>query len=317
MTYLIAVAVAALVGVLVYLLLQRAFGQPSLSGRMAQYTGEQTAAAAEPRPRPQSAGLRGVGASVGRLAPKGIVAHYDRQLQAASVPIKGEEMAGAAAGCFALGALLGWLLLQLPGALIGAVVGSQLPELLLKSHQKKRLKNADDQLVDFLAMTANALRAGYSFQQALDLASREMPDPIGAELRRTLREVNLGVPLDTALQRLVERLPTADLDLLVTAVLVQRQVGGDLAGIMDKMAFTIRERQRIKGKIMSQTAQGRMSGIIISVLPLALLAILNVVSPDYMSTMFRHPLGITLLAIGAVMIFLGIIMIKKIVNIDI
>jgi tight adherence protein B len=176
---------------------------------------------------------------------------------------------------------------------------------------------AEDQLVDFLTMTANAMRAGHSFLQALELAAREMPDPIGLELRRTLREVSLGLTLEEALLRMVERLPSADLDLLMTAVMIQRQVGGDLASILDNIASTIRERQRIKAEVRTLTAQGRLSGWVISLLPIVLALLLNQLNPSYMRLLWTHPIGVMLLGCSAVSMALGIFFTNRIIRIDV
>lgn len=316
MVALIAGSAAGLVGLLSLLLLVRVFGRRNVSGRIADYlaiSGRETAATTVRRER----GFRGAWLSLGRLAPKRLSQHYSDILQKASIPLKGEELASAIGVSTLLGMVLGGLVLSVPGWFLGAYVGAKLPGWLLKSHLRRRLRIAEEQLVDFLAMTANAMRAGHSFLQALDLAAREMPDPIGLELRRTLREVNLGLTVEDALLRLVDRLPSPDLDLLITAVLIQRQVGGDLASILDNIAATIRGRQRIKGEVQTLTAQGRMSGWVISLMPIGLALILNTMNPEYMRLLWTDPIGIILLAVGAVSMSLGIFIINKIVKIDI
>lgn len=252
-----------------------------------------------------------------KLAPKGLSQRYAPILLQASIPLKGEEMAGAIGVSMLLGALLGGVLFSLPGVLIGGVAGYRFPSVVLRSHLKRRLRNAEEQLVDFLTLSANAMRAGNSLLQALDLAGKEMPDPIGAELKRTLREVNLGLSADEALQRLVVRIPSADLDLVVTAVLIQRQVGGDLAGILDNIASTIRERQHMKAQVRTLTAQGRLSGIVIAGLPVVLLLVMRLMSPDYVRLLWTEPLGLALLGAGVVSQILGMIFINKVIQVEV
>jgi len=153
--------------------------------------------------------------------------------------------------------------------------------------------------------------------QALDLAGKEMPDPIGFELKRCLREISLGIPVEEALHRLSTRLPSADLDLIVTAVLIQRQVGGDLAGVLDSIASTIRGRQHIKSQVRTLTAQGRLSGWVISLLPFGLLVVMNLLNGEYVSLLWRHPVGIALLGAGICSQLMGIFFINKIIKIEV
>lgn len=259
-------------------------------------------------------GLRGLAS---KWAPKQLTQHYAPILQQAGIPLKGEEMATAIGACTLLGIVLGGLVLSVPGWLIGGIIGSQMPGHLLKSHLKRRLRMAEQQLVDFLSFSANAMRAGNSLLQALDLAGREMRDPIGAEMRRTLREVNLGLSVDEALQRLVVRLPSADLDLVMTAVLIQRQVGGDLAGILDSIASTIRERQHMKAQVRTLTAQGRLSGYVIAGLPFVLLVVMHLLNPDYIELLWTEPLGLFMLGAGVVSQVFGVIVISKVIQVEI
>lgn len=313
---LIAGLVTALVGLLLSTWLARIFGgQQDVSGRISAYlaTGRRDRAGETKR----VVGWRGIWQSIGRLAPKRLSQHYSRVLQQASVPLKGEEMAAAIGISAFLGMAVGGLLLSVPGWLLGGVCGGKLPGLLLRSHLKHRLRLAEQQFVDFLTLCANAMRAGHSWLQALELAAREMPDPMGLELTRTLREVGLGLSAEEALLRMVERLPSADLDLMITAVLIQRQVGGDLASILDNIAATIRERQRIKAEVRTITAQGRLSGWVISLLPVVLALLLNVMNPEYISLLWTHPVGLMMLLSSVFSMALGVYAINRIVKIDI
>ena len=243
----------------------------------------------------RSGGLRLL---LAKWAPKHLSQRYAPVLQQAGIPLKGEELAGFIGLSTVIGVILGGLLLSLPGWVIGGIIGSQVPGQVLKSYLKRRLRAAEEQLVDFLTLSANAMRAGNSLLQALDLSARELPEPIGTELKRTLREINLGLSVDEALHRLVARLPSADLDLVVTAVMIQRQVGGDLAGILDSIASTIRQRQQMKAQVRTLTAQGRLSGLVIAGLPFGLLLILRAMNPEYVSLLWTEPIGLLLLGTG-------------------
>lgn len=259
-------------------------------------------------------GLRSV---LTKWAPKRLSQRYAPILQQAGIPLKGEEMAMFIGVSTVLGVLLGGLLLSIPGWIIGGIVGYHVPGQVLKSHLKRRLRATEEQLVDFLTLSANAMRAGNSLLQALDLAGREMIDPIGTELKRTLREINLGLSVDDALQRFVVRIPSADLDLVVTAVIIQRQVGGDLAGILDNIASTIRQRQQMKAQVRTLTAQGRLSGMVIAGLPFILLLALRAMNPEYVSLLWTEPLGLLLLGVGLVSQIIGMVLINKIVQVEI
>ena len=280
-----------------------------------EYSTEKRQLTVDRSPKEQRRG--GLRAVLTRWAPKRLSQRYAPILQQAGIPLKGEEMATFIGVSTILGVLLGGVLLSIPGWIIGGIVGYQVPGQVLKSHLKRRLRAAEEQLVDFLTLSANAMRAGNSLLQALDLAGREMPDPIGNELKRTLREINLGLSVDDALQRLVVRIPSADLDLVVTAVIIQRQVGGDLAGILDNIATTIRQRQQMKAQVRTLTAQGRLSGMVIAGLPFLLLVILRAMNPEYVSLLWTEPLGLLLLGAGLVSQVIGIVLINKIVQVEI
>lgn len=203
------------------------------------------------------------------------------------------------------------LLLLLP------LVGLGLPHFLLQRSEKARLKTFDQQLPDALAIVANALRSGYSFLQAMDVVSREMPDPISKEFSLVLRECRVNIPVEQALLHMVDRVKSPDLDLMVTAVVIQRQVGGNLAEVLEKIGVTIKDRIRLLGEVRTLTTQGRTSGWIVSMLPVALALLFQVVSPGYITPLFTHPVGWALLAIGVVMQGIGIMTIRRMVNLEV
>jgi tight adherence protein B len=208
--------------------------------------------------------------------------------------------------------------------LIGVLVGFLAPRFWLGHRKSSRLSAFNKQLPDTITLIANALRAGSSFLQAIELVVREARPPINIEFGRVIREVNLGLPFDTALENMVRRVKSEDFELMATAIAIQHQVGGNLAEILDSIAFTIRERVRIKGEINTLTAQQRLSGYVVAGLPIGLAAILLIIAPTFFAPMFDKPpdligipLGVILLAIGGFAMFVGFQAIRKIVDIEV
>jgi len=208
--------------------------------------------------------------------------------------------------------------------LIGALIGFFLPRFWLNRRKNGRLNAFNKQLPDTITLIANALRAGSSFLQAIELVVRESRPPISTEFSRVIREVNLGLPFDQALENMVRRVRSDDLELMATAISIQHQVGGNLAEILDSIAYTIRERVRIKGEIRTLTAQQRLSGYVVGFLPIGLAGFLFVAAPGFMDPMFDNPpgiiglpAGVIILAIGGFMMFIGFMLIRKIVDIEV
>ena len=183
-----------------------------------------------------------------------------------------------------LGGLLAWFIGNRHpiSALIGALAGAFAPGMYVSSQQKKRLAKFNDQLSDMLNLMVNGLRAGYSTMQAMEAISKELPPPISDEFRRVVQEMQIGIPMETALENLLRRIPSEDLDFMITAVNVQREVGGNLAEILDNISFTIRERVRIKGEVRVLTSQVRTSGSVLSLIPFGLTIILWFLNPEYL-----------------------------------
>src|ERR1700704_2209040 len=202
-------------------------------------------------------------------------------------------------------------------ALIGIPVGYFAPGFFLKFRQRRRLKAFNNQLGDTVVLLSNALKAGYSFAQAMATIAKSSSPPMADEFSRAVREMNLGVSVDDALQHMVKRIESEDFDLMVTAVQIHRVVGGNLPKILDPPAFPTRERIRIQGEIRPLTAQARASGYIITGLPFALAGMLEVISPDYFNPMFHETMGIVMLAIGGFSMAIGFAMIQKIVKIEV
>jgi tight adherence protein B len=215
--------------------------------------------------------------------------------------------------------------LKSPIALIvGAVVGFFIPRFWLGRRRSSRLNTFNKQLPDTITLTANALRAGSSFLQAIEMVVREGQPPVTTEFSRVVREVNLGIAFEAALENMVRRVRSDDLELMTTAITIQHQVGGNLAEILDSIAFTIRERVRIKGEIKTLTSQQRMSGYVVAALPIGLIAVLMVLAPSFMQPMFEKPpevaglpAGLIVLALAGLMMFTGFIFIRRIVDIEV
>lgn len=200
---------------------------------------------------------------------------------------------------------------------VGILGGFFLPRIYLSMRKNKRLKEFNDQLGDALNLMVNSLRAGYSTMQAMEVISNEMPAPISEEFGRVVLELQLGVPFDTAMANLMRRMPSGDMDLVITAMSVQREVGGNLAEVLDAISFTIRERVRIKGEIKALTAQGRITGYVITALPFALAGLIYMMTPDFMGGLFTDPCGWVMIGVSLVLIVLGYFVINKIVNIEV
>jgi len=204
--------------------------------------------------------------------------------------------------------------------ILGAVVGLFIPRIYVKREQGKRLVRFDSQLGDMLNLMVNGLRAGYSTMQAMEAVSRELPAPICDEFRRVVQEMQLGVPMERALDNLLRRIPSDDLDLVITAINVQREVGGNLAEIMDTISFTIRERVRIKGEIRVLTSQVLYSGRFLSIMPLIVIGILYFLNPTYMAEFWipeNVPCGYIVLGFGAVLIISGYFTMTRLADIEV
>lgn len=201
-------------------------------------------------------------------------------------------------------------------AVSASIFGWFIPTLILKSKTKKRLKYLNEQLCDAITLISNSLKAGYSFFQSVEIVSKEMTGPISEEFSQMQKEINLGLTTEKALENLVARVLSDDLELVVTAVLIQRQVGGNLSEVLDNITSTIRERLKIKRDVKTLTAQGRMSATVIAVLPPALGVILFLINPEQMGLLFKNPLGIAILGFSAFMEFIGIVFIKKAIKVE-
>jgi tight adherence protein B len=200
--------------------------------------------------------------------------------------------------------------------LIGGVLGGA-PVAYVFNKRGRRFKKFEGELPDALDLMVSALRVGHSLNSALSLVSRECPDPVSTEFRICYDEQNYGLELRTAMDNLVTRVPLQDLRIVATAILIQKESGGNLAEVLEKTGHVIRERFRLKRQIMTHTAQGRLTGLILTLLPIVLGILLYLVSPDTMSLLWKRDIGVKLLYASGAMTVVGGLIIRKIVNMDV
>lgn len=242
----------------------------------------------------------------------------ETMLRRTGLPIKPEEyimFQWIAAG------LGGSLLFLLTGnfffILLGFMLGFMFPRWYVKKKQKERINKFNEGLPDMISTIVGSLRAGFSFQQALKAVVEEAGSPIKEEMDSVIKEMQYGASLEDSLNDLKERMPSEDLDLMIQAILIQRQVGGNLATVLDRIVQTIRERTKIHRQISSLTAQGRLSGIVIGLMPIILAFVIYLIEPEYIGTLFRHPIGIALTVAGLVSGIIGFTLIRKITSIEV
>jgi len=202
-------------------------------------------------------------------------------------------------------------------SLMLAVGAACLPYVVLMYRRRKRLDKFLDQFPEGIDLMARAVRAGHAITTGFDMVADEMEDPIAKELRQTHDEQKFGLPIQQALLNLQERVPLMDVRMLATAIAIQREVGGNLAEVLDKIAHTIRERQKIRRQIRVYTAQGRLTGYILAALPILVGLLLSAISPGYFGILLHHEYGLFMIAVAALLQVMGFFWIRKIINIKI
>ncbi|MDG5790063.1 type II secretion system F family protein [Evansella sp. AB-P1] len=242
----------------------------------------------------------------------------ETMLTQAGVPLKPEEYVLFKWISIGLGAGIFYLISQsifiVP---FGVLVGMMLPKIILQKKKKDRLKRFNEGLPEMISTIIGALRAGFSFPQAMQSVMEESSSPIKEEIATVLKEMQYGTTVEEALIHLKERMPSEDLDIMIQAIVIQRQVGGNLATVLETIVQTIRDRIKIQGQISTLTAQGRMSGMVVGLLPVILGALLFIIEPDYMGVLISHPVGLALIGIAVVSCILGFIFIRKITAIEV
>jgi len=252
------------------------------------------------------------------LERRGFTAGVDRQLASAAIPLRvGEYLLIRWAATLGLG-LAAVILTHMPIlAVPGGLIGYALPAMYVKFRQRQRANELELQLVDALGLMAGGLRAGYSFLQGAEAVVRELPPPIHDEFGILLEDLRVGVPMEEAVLALASRVRSEEVDMLATAILIQRSSGGNLAEILDTIAYTIRERLRIRREIMTLTAQERISSYVVGALPIGSFVFLTMSNPKYLSVLFDQELGHVLLAAAGVLELIGFYVIRRIIDIKI
>jgi tight adherence protein B len=239
-------------------------------------------------------------------------------LSRAGLPLKPEEYVLFQWITTALSAGLLFLISgQILLLIIGGIIGFFIPRWFIKKKQRDRLVAFNESLPDMITTIVGSLRAGFSFPQALKTVVEEAHNPIKEEMESILREMQYGSSIEDSLHALKERMPSEDLDLMIQAILIQRQVGGNLATVLDKIVETIRDRTKIQRQIVTLTAQGRLSGIVIGLLPVILGFVLYLIEPQYIGTLFTNAIGLVMLGAGIFSSVLGFIFIRKLTTIEV
>jgi tight adherence protein B len=250
--------------------------------------------------------LGGSGSSLSRLVEQSGVATTPSTIILASVGL---------AGLLAVFALL--FVRQPFSWLVGGVVGVMLPFLFLKRRRSTRLKRFEEQFPEALDLLSRAIRAGHAFQTAMGMCADELPAPVGIEFRKSFDQQNFGLPLKDALNELAERVPILDVKFFVTAVLIQRETGGNLAEILDNLAHVVRERFKILRQVRVHTAHGRFTGYVLLALPAALAAVLAWMNPDHMDLLFKEKMGQMMIMAAIVMQTVGYFWIRQVIKIEV
>lgn len=254
------------------------------------------------------------------IAERGFAKKWREQLARADIKLTAAEFAVAHVVAMLAFFIVGFLAFggQIALAVLAGFAGLFAPRIYVSRATSQRLNRFEQQLPDTLGLWVNALRSGFSVLQAMEAIAKDAPEPTSTEFKRVVQEVQLGIDMESALDHLLARVESEDLDLVVTAVNIQREVGGNLAEILEVIGHTIRERIKLKGEIRVLTAQGRITGYLISFLPIALAAFLGVINPNYVGLLFSNRMcGWPMLGTGLALIGIGTAVIQKIVDIEI
>lgn len=316
------IALPMVVGLFVFTVALWYFG---FGGQMAAATGNRLARLGGGQENPVSAGAIGALRKRTNVSLAGInfvnaaaVQKWTLDLERAGLTLNAKEyLIARITVALVLGAVASILL---PVGIFGfavSPVGYFIVGWWVKRRIGSRTRKMESQLVELLQMLASGLRAGFGLVQAMEQSAEQLPSPISLELRRAMRDMAMGASVEQALGALNDRVGSSDFDIVITAILIQRSVGGNLAEILDNVAHTMRERERIRGEIRTLTSQQRMTGFVIGGIPIGLLIIFNLISPEFASLLFTDPLGRLMLGAAGVMELLGFFVISKIVNIEV
>ena len=309
---------AALAVLLVFagISLARRSSDQAIEERLDLYSGRGGAEEKDTGPRKKRrSAMDGLDAAMAR---RGFAANMRIDLARADLKLRVAEFLVITVLIAVLFVLLGRLLFGSPLlAAVSGIFGFFAPRFYVGMRKRKRLNAFNDQLGDTITLLANSLRSGYSIVQSMDTVANQLSDPMASEFHRVTQEIGLGLHYEQALNNMLRRVPSDDLDLMITAINIQGKVGGNLAEILDTIGHTIRERIRIKGEIRALTAQQMISGYVLTFLPVALGLILYMINKSYMSLLFSDPCGWIMVGVSALMIAGGFLIIRKIVNIEV
>lgn len=319
---LVALAVMATVALFVIGISQmRGSGQGALGRRLEHLSRGETsrpsgAAGDESLLRPADRGK--LGPLAGILAGSGQVESSTLALERAGIPLRvGEYMTLRFVVALILFLVTYMLTRNVLIALPMAPIGYFLPRWYVGSRRRGRQAKINGQLEEMLTLVANSLRSGYGMLQSFEYASRQLSPPLASELKRMLQEANLGAGAEAAVQALADRIASPDMEMVVTAITIQRSVGGNLAQTLDSVAYTMRERDRIRGEIATLTAQQRLTGFVIGGLPIFVGLIMFAINPDYMTPLFTETAGKVLLVIAVGLEVMGIMLMRSMMNFEV
>lgn len=251
------------------------------------------------------------------LSRKNSMENKRKKLQQAYIFMRVEEFIGISILAGLVFGLLFFVLTKLwILSLIGFALGYKIPDVFVNSSKRNRMKRLNNQLPEALNIISNGLRVGFSFNQAMNVAANELERPIKDEFNKILRDNSIGKTLDEALIAFSNRTDDEDVDMFITALLIQRKVGGNLAEVLDTIANTIRDRTRIRGEVKTLTAQGRLSAIVISVLPFGVAGFIFIANPSYIMELFKSTFGLIMVVLALVLQVLGIFIIVKMSKVE-
>ena len=310
--------VGALVGAVAFIM--KDMGGSKAESRLAVMTGKKSASGATSSVLKAEMVKSGTASGLSAIASK-VAARFGSLpalFRQADAPLRIDTFFGICIGVGIL-CLAFSVILRAPFAMhpVAFFMGALLPWGWLLFRRKRRMSRFEAQLPDALELIGRALRSGHSLASGLNVVCDEMPDPIAAEFSLAFEEQNLGIPIERALKNMLNRVPNLDLKFFVTAVAIQRQSGGDLAEILDKIGHIIRERFQILGQVKALTGEGRMSGIVLMALPIALFFAVYYLNPDYMLLLFTDPLGREMILYAFILQIIGAFVIKKIIDIKV
>jgi tight adherence protein B len=306
-------AVAAGVGVISVLGGRR---QAKLDKRLAGYERALQNAPAEEKATATAAVQSAVNLTQQLASRTGLLANTEKMLEQADIPIRAAEVIFYIPVFSVLSFLLVSILFEWLIGLIAAALALFVPFAILDRRRRARVDAFDRQLPDTLTLIASSMRAGFSLMQALEAVAQEIRDPMRREMQRVFTEVRLGRPIEDALAEIAERMDSRDLMWTVMAIRIQREVGGNLAALLDTVANTITQRERLRREVKALTAEGRMSAVIMSIIPLAMAGFIIVTNPDYLAPLWDNALGVFAIVATVVAMVIGWFWLRKIVNIE-